>query len=131
MAATPNSATTLATFLNARGYTCTAQDVAPTIGGTVGPFVIGKDPGNRQFAIAWGTAALPIVKAGVDALLNGGMNIILAAYTATEITLEEGNADTVYPPTTTTAGVKVCTDDIGLITDITAMLSSVNPPAIG
>jgi hypothetical protein len=131
LAATPTTATTLATFLNTKGYTCTALDIAPTVGGTVGPFVLGKDAGNRQFGVAWGTVALPIVKATVDALVNGGYNMVLANFTATEIVLEEANAASVYPPVVTTPGVAVCTDDIGLQTDLLAMLASVLPPSVG
>ena len=102
--AAATTATTLATYLNARGFVCTAQDIAPTVGGTVGPFVLGKDPGNRQFGIAWGTVALPIVKAGVDALGNGGMNMVCANFTATEICLMKGDTSCVYPLVVATPG---------------------------
>ena len=131
MAATPTTAATLATFLNARGYTCTAQDIAPTVGGTVGPFVLGKDPGNRQFGIAWGTVALPVVKAGVDALGNGGMNMLCANFTATEICLAKGDVNCVYPLVVATPGVRVATDDIGLATEILNLLDYVQPPMVG
>ena len=131
MAATPTTATTLATFLNAAGYTVTAQDIAPTVGGTVGPFVLGKDPGNRQIGIAWGTVALPIVKAGVDALGLGGMNMVCANFTATEICIMKGDSACVYPLVVTTPGVRVSTDDTGLLRDLTACLAQITPPAVG
>lgn len=131
MAATPTTPATLATFLNARGFVCTAQDIAPTVGGTVGPFVLGKDPGNRQFGIAWGTVALPIVKAGVDALANGGMNIVCAKFTATDITMMKGDANCVYPLVTTTPGAVVSTDDAGLLADLRLLLDIVAPPMVG
>ena len=130
MAATPTTAATLATFLNARGYTVNAQDVAPTVGGTVGPFVIGKDPGNRHIGIAWGTVALPIVKAGVDNLGLDGLSMACANFTATEICLMKGDSACVYPLVVTTPGVRVATDDVGLMTDLTALLAQKTPPAI-
>jgi len=128
MAATPTTATELATFLNAAGWTVQAQDVAPTIGGTVGPFVLGKDPGNRKVGIAWGTVALPIVKAGVDALGNGGFNMACANFTATELCIAKGDTSCVYPLVKTTPGVRVATDDSGLLKDLMAALSTTNPP---
>lgn len=131
MAATPTTPATLATFLNARGFVCSAQDVAPTVGGVVGPFVIGKDHGNRQFAIAWGTVALPIVKAGVDALANGGMNIVCMRYTAAELIMMKGDANCVYPLATTTPGALIATDDAGLMADLLFLLDYVAPPMVG
>jgi hypothetical protein len=131
MAATPTTPATLATFLNARGFVCAAQDIAPTVGGTVGPFVLGKTPGNTQFGVAWGTVALPIVKAGVDALANGGMNMVCARFTATEIILMKGDLACVYPLATTTPGASICTDDTGLITDLLYLLGVVAPPMVG
>lgn len=131
MAATPTTAATLATFLNARGYVVNAMDIAPTVGGTVGPFVIGKDPGNRQIGIAWGTVALPIVKAGVDNLGNDGINMACLNFTATEICMMKGDTSCVYPLVVATPSVRVVTDDAGLMTELTACLSQLTPPAIG
>ena len=101
------------------------------MGGTVGPFVLGKDPGNRQFGIAWGTVALPIVKAGVDALGNGGMNMVCCNFTATEICSAKGNTSCVYPLVTSTPLVSISTDDTGLLADLIALLADVVPPMVG
>ena len=131
MAATPNSPATLATFLNGKGFVCTAMDLAPTVGGTVAPVVIGKTPGNRAFAILWGTAALAIAQATVTALFNGGIDTLLAHYTATEIVLEDASTSAVIPPLVSTPGVSISTDDPGLLADILAKLNESVPPTIG
>ena len=118
MAATPSSAATLSSFLVARGFTCNDADIAPAVGGTVGPYVIGQDPSGRHFVIAWGTVALPIVKAAVDLFLAAGFKTLLANYTATEICVASASATSVYPLVTTTPDVAISTDDAGLINDI-------------